>query len=440
MPVKLTAYERNHHTLITGTTGTGKSCLLNLIVRQILNHRAFSVDAGSLILFDPHWSLGPSVIDYMATCNMSIPLLVVDPQGKDIVAFDPLLAHPEVKKEVLADMFSAWLAHVWQRDSNNDMPRLEAGCKLIVETLLATGCALSDAHALLNPDQDVSLRQGIVDRIADPVLVGKWRQLTAKNPSAFEFEMGSTRRAFNRIPRESRTLCGLGRTFRWSDVLNGGWVVIVRSGRAGGIGSALSSIMLDDLWHAVESRTGSFPPATLMIDDFLQVPAPSLSEYLPNARKRGMGCILALQSATQLTAAGAAGSRLFTEVNLNCNNKISLRLDAAGALHSAADLATHKDDLAKLKQEHAVVKSMLMSSPKMIKIDELYDFGISPAARDIYISQAMSRWRGRFVFGRSDADAMYSNRVDALRSSNASAEAEEPDEFEQFIGEQNLGD
>ena len=430
--VTLSRHDFMHHLLIAGATGTGKSMLLEHLCRRLVVQRSLSVRNGGLIVFDPHWIFAGGLIDFMALANLNVPLLVIDFEGDDVVAFDPLRDADPSRLDVLG----GWIAHLWERQGNSRAPRLSAGIVRVARAIVEANATLAEAHDLLDPvGGDRRVRQGLIDRIADASLASQWRADLKASDRYFELLMGSTQRAFapliDTLPK--RWACGLGASLRFEEALAEGWVVLVSAGRTSGH-LAQATLMLDALWHAAVNRPQGSPPMHLVIDEFAQLLSPAVVPLLPEARKFGLSVTLATQSPTDLSAMGPAGRQVLNAILHSARTKIAFQLAGDGARALASHLSVEPGEVQQLPRRHAVVSSMSHRQPQRFITDDVPDFRTPPARRGAYLSNRMSRWRGQFVFSRQEARQRYlARRAQLAPQAAAVVAADEPDEFEVII-------
>lgn len=426
--VGLTFHDFIHHLLIAGATGSGKSMLLEHLCRRIIVHRSLSAKNGGLIVFDPHWSFAPGLIDYMAMMNLRVPLLVIDFDSPDVVAFDPLQG-ADIDQ---LDMLGAWVAHLWERQGNSRAPRLSAGITRVAHALREAHATLAEAYDLLNPlGGNREIRRAIVARIKDSSLRSEWNAHLEANNRYFELIMGSTERAVaplvDSLPK--RWSCGQNVSFKFEDALNEGWIVLIGAGRSSG-SHAQATLMLDSLWHAAIHRKKCFPPMHLVIDEFAEVLSPAVVPLLPQSRKFNLSVTLATQSPSDLSGLGPSGKQVFNAILHSARSKIAFQLDGDGARVLAGPLRVEAKDIERLPRRHAIVRTMTEPQTRTFITDDVPNFHPRAQRVKAYVDARMQQWRGLFVFDREEARRRYEKRRHALIATAEVASAIcEPDDY-----------
>lgn len=423
-PVMLTPHDLAHHVLLCGMTGTGKSMELLNIARQIVLSRALSQSAGGMLLIDPHWDIAPRLLSMMTVFNTRVPLLVIEPDGQHVVAFDPLQsggadAHGTIVRSI---------AHGWNRSGHDDAPLMEQGLRLVLSAIQSASGTLADAHLLLSPDRNRSRRQNYVNRIVDAELRERWREIVSLSPNAFLFRFGSTQRAFERLlgDEQDRLIYGQGATWRFEQAIDEGWIILAGGGRSDGSLQRLT-LQLDAFWSALFHRRQKYPPFHLLIDEATEVLTPAMLPLLPQGRKRGLRAVLALQSPRQLSGS-TTGRAMFTELSLSTRSKIVFALDPSGSREMAGHVGGDIRQLQSLRDRHAVVRTISDPTPRTIVTDDLITFGARPHERHAYLERRLSPFLNRFVFTSEEAVRRYRDRLqDCDAATVASAE---PDEFD----------
>lgn len=425
--VSLTRQDFRHHLLVAGATGTGKTKLLEHICRRIIVHRSLSAQNGGLIVVDPHASFAGDLIRYMALCNLDVPLVVIDPDGPDVVAFDPAIGSDDDH----ANRLGTWIAHLWERQGNSEAPRLSGGLAKVIQTIRDAEVTLAEVYDLLNPlSGDADVRRGVVMRIKDAGLRRQWEKHLDSTERLFDFEMGSTQRAFAPLvdAYQQRLICGQGASFRFERALDGAWIVMIIGGRSRGTLSSMT-LMLDSLWHAAMNRMAPAPPMHLVLDEFAEVLSPAVVPLLPQARKFGLSVTLGMQSPSDLSAYGPFGRQVVNGVIHSARSKITFQLDGAGARLLAGPLRVDASKIERLERRHAIVRTLSDDRPRRFVTDDVPDF--QPDARLVraYLTARSRPWRDRFLWERSVAAARYEDRRLTLAGERGVQENDEPDEF-----------
>lgn len=165
----LEAADRAHHTHIIGSTGTGKSKFIELLIRHDLEQP----NAG-LCLLDPHGSLYDDVLHYVAhqRPDLAERLVLFHPAQETgpVIGFNPVIADAEQMDYVLDSLISACLK-AWGQDRTYDTPRITKWLENIFTVLMANDLTLVEAPPLMSIDgkaaRDLLLRQVYSDPVLD---------------------------------------------------------------------------------------------------------------------------------------------------------------------------------------------------------------------------------------------------------------------------------
>ncbi|MBZ0120536.1 MAG: type IV secretion system DNA-binding domain-containing protein [Sandaracinaceae bacterium] len=340
------------HMLVLGKTGTGKSTLLEtLFVAQM--------DAGhGAGLLDPHGDLAERVIA-RAPRSRRNDLVVFDPARLDnkilLNLVEPVA--PELRALAAANALSVLrktFADGWG-------PRTEHLLRNALLTLLETPRAtLMGALRLFIDDRyrAMSLRH-----VTDPVVRYFWEEefpsyspsLRAEALAAPQNKLGALLanpfiRKVVDTPRKGldvRNLMDARRLF----------VANLAKGKIGEDGCAfLGAILLARFQLAAYGRADrsadSRAPFTLYVDEFPSFATPSFAELLAEARKYGLGLVLANQHLAQLD------DRLRAALLGNAGTLAAFRLSAEDALAIEPEFAPElrAEDLARLGQHEIALK------------------------------------------------------------------------------------
>ena len=148
--------ERSRHIHVVGASGTGKSKLLEAMIRQDL------LSGRGLCLIDPHGTLADSVIDWCAALNIDKHrrIHLIDPKDKNWVAgFNPLRFDPELDLMTRVDAMVATCAEVWGGEDLNQTPLLTTCLKLVFYALASNGLTLVEAVELTASSDPHAIRQ-----------------------------------------------------------------------------------------------------------------------------------------------------------------------------------------------------------------------------------------------------------------------------------------
>lgn len=161
--IALTDEERSRHVHIVGASGTGKSKLLEHMLRQdILAGRG-------LCLIDPHGSLADDIVAWCASRGLDNlrPIRVV--QASDpawCAGFNPLKINSGAEASVRIDAMVAACAQVWGGEDVARTPRLKKILRVVFYALAVRGLTLVEAPFLTTGGY-AGIRRTLTDDLPD---------------------------------------------------------------------------------------------------------------------------------------------------------------------------------------------------------------------------------------------------------------------------------
>lgn len=288
------------HAYILGRTGTGKTTLLErLFIEQ--------VRAGHGVgLIDPHGDLATRVLEFVPRRRANDVLLfdptdTERPVGFNVLACDSVAERPLVAAGVLAS-FRKTFKEFWG-------PRLEHVLRNALLALLSVrGATLLGVLRMLT---DARFRASVV-RSCDDVLVRYfWETEFARYPQAFLAEVLApvqNKVAAALTSPTLRTILGQHRaTLDPREVMDEGRIFVANLalGRLGEDASRFLGALLVASFQRAAYARAAMPierrrPFVLYVDEFQSFVTPSFGELLAEARKYGVGLVLAHQHLGQL--------------------------------------------------------------------------------------------------------------------------------------------
>ncbi len=340
------------HVYVIGKTGVGKTTLLErLFLAQL--------DAGmGCGLIDPHGDLAEHIIERVPRSRTN-DVVYVDPADLTYpVGFNVLEASaPHLRGRVASNVLSVFrkvFAEFWG-------PRTEHLLRNCLLALLEVpGTTLLGVLRLLGDDR---YREGVAARLRDPVVRRFWMVEFARYPAAFKAEvLAPVENKISAVLTNPllRNIVGQPRSaFSCRDLIDEGRILIANlsKGRLGEDASnLLGAILVAAFQLAAYSRAEVSPearrPFTLYVDEFASFVTPSFQETLSEARKYGLGLVLAHQHLNQLDG------ELRHAVLGNVGTLIAFRVGAEDAQVLAKEfepeLTAH--DLTRLPPRHVALR------------------------------------------------------------------------------------
>jgi len=170
-PVFIKEEHRSTHAHIIGSSGSGKTYLLEHMIRQdIRNGRG-------LCLIDPHGDLYKNVVKYIERNRLGRKAILIDPNdqtnavGLNYLEHDPKLYGASKQTGLIVRAISK----VFGDQDIMSMPQLDRWLSNTIQTLIMTRKTFDEAYQLLdisNPDYRHRL---LLSQINDPMLFNEWK-------------------------------------------------------------------------------------------------------------------------------------------------------------------------------------------------------------------------------------------------------------------------
>lgn len=305
--LSLTNEERSRHVHVVGASGTGKSKLLESMIRQDL------LSGRGLCLIDPHGTLADAVIEWCAALKIDRHrrIHIIDPKDLTWAAgFNPLRFDGEIDLNARVDAMVATCAEVWGGEDINQTPLLTTCLQLVFYALAVNGLTLVEAIELTSSADPHAIRERLTGQLPDHVYDAYWRDFSALPRKEFEDRFSSTRRRLLRFlgsPVVRRIVGQRQRSLDLKKVMDEGDVVIVNLVPRGPLSQEnarlLGALMTSELRLAALSRdpaTAQARPFSLYIDECYDYLTGDVETMLDQTRKFGLHVILAHQRLGQL--------------------------------------------------------------------------------------------------------------------------------------------
>lgn len=296
-------FDRRRHLYVVGKSGSGKSCLLQLLVRN-----------------DMERGLGCAVIDPHGDLIDDIIKLVPQHRVKDVVIFDPSDVNfppsfnpmdpvrPELRVRVALSFLDAF-KRVFGNDWSEKMDHVLRYAMLGL--LAVPGSNILSLRRMLSDEQ---FRGEIVRRASDESVKRFWlRDFMARRQ---EFEEGPMSRLLNRLDEllsseNIRNILGQSENaFNFRSFMDSGKIVLIKISK-GVLGSEnatlLGTLLIWKIYEAAMSRADmpaeSRKDFFLYVDEFQNFATESFTEILSESRKYNLALTFANQYLGQLPSA-----------------------------------------------------------------------------------------------------------------------------------------
>lgn len=324
--LRFTPSDRQNHMHVIGSTGTGKSKFLELLLRQDIADRRAGV-----CLIDPHGTLCEEVVHHLAhkQSYLADRVVIFDPASDvdQIVGFNPIPNDISRIDYLIHSLVSACLK-AWGQDQTDKTPRISRWLENIFYTIISNDLTLVEAAALINI-HDKENRQKLLRGLHNDVVLDDWRMFEAStNTQKQNLIEGAANRLRKFIANANiRAIIGRrDRTLNLRQVMDQGKVLLVNLNGRDQItpeNTKLLGIMLvNELFRCAKLRDPRDPrlkPFYVYIDEFAQFVTRDIARSLEETRKFKMFMVLAHQHLAQLRE---EDRYVYASVMTNCKVKV----------------------------------------------------------------------------------------------------------------------
>jgi type IV secretory pathway TraG/TraD family ATPase VirD4 len=353
-PFGLRELDRRAHMYVIGKTGTGKSSLLEFMIRQDV------ANGHGLALFDPHGDLAERVVAWIPATRRADLIYLDVPDPAQPFGFNPLQGVPVLRRSLAANGIVEALKKMFAESWGYRMEHiLRAALLLLLDQPAAT---IADVLRLFH---EPAFRIEAASRATNPHVARFWTtefpafgKLTKEAVSPIENKLGS----FLIDPFLARILTVSESTFRPEEIIRKGGVLVVNlaKGKIGESPAALFGGLLVSALGVAGLGRGDDPESErrafyLYLDEFQTFTTLALANMLAELRKYGVGLILANQFMEQLTPEVRAS------ILGNIGTLVVFRVGAGDALRLAKELGgtADPDDLIMLPNRSFWVRPLV---------------------------------------------------------------------------------
>ncbi|HEX3651860.1 MAG TPA: hypothetical protein VHU18_03455 [Rhizomicrobium sp.] len=306
-PVDLSEEERSRHLHILGASGTGKSKLIECMIRQdILAGRG-------LCLIDPHGTLAESVAAFCASRGLSDfrAIHVVEPANTEwTFGFNPLRLDGTTEPATRVDAMVAACAQVWGGERLDATPLLKKCLRSVFYVLAVRGLTLVEAVDLINSADPRALRRKLTHELPDYVFDGLWQEFNALPKRDFAEQFSSTNNRlieFLSAPILRRIVGQNQRAIDLKRVMDNHEILIVNLAPRGALSAdnarLLGTLLTSELFLLALARDEAIAhkaPFYLYIDECYDYLTNDVERMLDQTRKFGLHLCLSHQRLGQL--------------------------------------------------------------------------------------------------------------------------------------------
>ncbi len=370
--IRMKREDRFRHFYVIGQTGTGKSSILQVMIRQDLKN------GDGLCVIDPHGSLIEDILPF-----------VPRDRADDVIYFDPsdmqrplglnlLEGDSWEEKELVA--LDAMNIMIKLFDEEIFGPRIQDYFRNGCLTLMSdpNGGALTDIVRLFTDDDFAKMKR---QHVTNPVVASFWDHQMAKTGAREKQEMIPYFAAkFGQFVTNTMMRNIIGQTksaFDFSKVMQEGKILLMNlsKGTVGEVNSKLLGLIIVQKIQMAALKRQQIPKEErrdffLYIDEFQNYITESIESVLSEARKYRLGLNIAHQYLAQLEEGGGGGkgkskADLKGAVFGNVGSMMCYKIGAQDAEHMAKEMAPvfSDQDLINIDKYKAVMKLSIDTQP-----------------------------------------------------------------------------
>lgn len=328
IPFGIKRFDRRLHSYIVGKSGSGKSCLLQLLIKN-------DIDSGhGMALLDPHGDLVDRVVKLIPEHRLK-DVVIFDPaDGNFPPAFNPMSAiRPDLKVRVTLSLIDAF-KRVFGVDWSDRMDHVLRYATMAM--LAVPGASVATLRRFL---ADSEYRNAILERTGDEAIRRFWQQEYPSRQA--EFDGGVISPILNRFdqllssPLINNILGQPKNLFDFRSFMDSRKIVLMKISKGTlGVENAtlLGSLLISKIYEAAMSRA-DIPQEQrqdfyFYIDEFQNFANESFGEILSESRKYRLNLTMANQFLGQLS------SEVRQTIFGNVGNLLAFRVGSedAGAL------------------------------------------------------------------------------------------------------------
>ena len=334
-PLLLKPETRSTHLYICGSTGTGKSKLLEYLIRQDIA-KWYRSRCGMLLL-DPHGSLYDGIMNWMAWNRdvlSEVPIVPIDLRSATWTVGYNLLRTRRADPAVLINNIVQAMAYVWGESGTERTPRFARWASNVFWPLYEKQRTLLEAEYLINLAAK-RYRYMLTGQLSKRSVAQDWQFANGLSPKDFDAQISSTiNRLHNFLSTEKlRLMFGQsGASLDLGKALEEGSIILVNLSTEGAQvseedASLFATLLLSDLWTAAKERGkgtdgNEVKPFYVYIDEFQNFVTPTIAKNLDQARGFGLHLTLANQFPRQILHTGANGPQVYDSVMANARSKV----------------------------------------------------------------------------------------------------------------------
>lgn len=327
-PHGFTKKERGNHTHVIGSTGTGKSKFLELMLRQDMLNQ----NCGACLL-DPHGKLYYDLLNFAASQHPMLAerIVVFNPFNDldNIMGFNPI-PHDKSRIDYIEKTFIESCLKAWGQQSIHETPRIAHWLQVIVHTLLVNDLTLLESVPLLSTDKNDAFRKQMIKKVVNETVTIAWNEFqNAQARQRREMLEGAGNRLLEFLQNEIiRLVIGQqGNVLDIGKIMDEGKILLINlndeHGRVTHTDATFLGTMIVSELHRQAKLRDVYDPALkpfyVYIDEFGQYVTRDIGRSLEEVRKFKVSYVLSHQHLSQLKR---QDDYLYASVLTNCKNKV----------------------------------------------------------------------------------------------------------------------
>ena len=305
----LSPRQRSTHLQVVGASGTGKSKLLEHMLRQDIR------SGHGVVLIDPHGTLYDDIVKWCARGQLERfrRIHLVNPnEDAWAVGFDPLRRDYGDDLSRRVDTMVHACAQVWSEDSSRT-PTLKKCLRAVFYALGAHDLTLNEAITLITANDVDGIRRYLTANLGDEQFSRIWADINAWRKDRFSEEFNSTNNRmmeFLTAPRVARIFGVKAGALDLRAAMNERHIILVNL-RPKNISRdnarLIGTLFVSELLHTAftrDTKDALQSPCYLYIDECYRFLTTDIEDALDEARKLGLHLTLSHQRLGQLREYG----------------------------------------------------------------------------------------------------------------------------------------
>lgn len=306
-PVQAPGSKRIYHHHVIGSSGSGKSKFLEVLMREDL------VSGQGFCLIDPHGTLYHDLLKFCAYRHLNREIILLNLSEPDeIIGFNFFSRNQAGDVAVQVDSRIQALLHAWGVENADQTPTLERILRLVFTSLLEADLTLPQITVLLDFSAK-EIRSKVISQIENDLIRREWQELSDL-PKARDFReetLSAKNRLFRLLTSNvlMRFLGVKGQTIDLLDAIEKQKVILINLGSSphlsGENARVFGSLFVNQIFETAKQRRkdalGNPPrPWHLYLDEFQNFVSLDLCDALDEIRKFGVFLNLSHQRFGQL--------------------------------------------------------------------------------------------------------------------------------------------